>query len=764
MDYPPAVLTQVYGTLNVERIICFWLSRFPEGIFDTSGLFMETHIVLTDGLIRRRSLEIHRDGKPEMEQSTFVDGVKNHVTHTRAILFGIVLFSLFLRMLWIETPVVRDEGVAGYVAMVWSRGVTPYSYPMAAVNPPLAYLIYLLPSPLFGNTVIPARMINNALFLVSIVILYLIARDWYGEKIALVSAFFYGVFMNAPIFETQLAIPSSLSIPFIVGSIYSLSVYLRNNRKTALFLSGLLMVLASLILQYQAVGMILILTMLIYFSNSSFKQHSKSWRKFVRNLITPVSILILGVAIPLLVFVIYFWSNGALANSVQSTVLRFADSNYVSQPDIYFSVKFLIIAEAVPLWLFSIVGLALCLLRRMKYDVFLIVWAIVFLIIGIPPSHFGRHYSQLIPVASVLSGVAITSILKETGLTLNLKHFRRNANHLQKKAIGILFIVTLVASALPVMYFVPVQYPNTNFSLFNENVYYTFSNSWNEQQQTVDYIVSHAGNGSVFIHGWEAELYWLSGYEAPDIRWTSSYIAPVRDITDQEYQKILNMVKTGDFGTVILMTGFRPDAIMQYVPERYFFVKNIGLYAIYSKYNAEGYSTEYSFIEKFSDALQKYSLDNGTQGDIQDLHDPIYVPVVEQLSINNQSRPAIRQQTVPLLDSQMVDSDLIYNNVTIPLGSKLGFGIAIHPDAWNKTDGVLFKVLVEDDASVHEVFSKYNNPLQNIEDRRWQDYTLSLDEYGGKTVSVYFVTNEGPSGNNACDWAYWSNPLLLESR
>lgn len=128
------------------------------------------------------------------------DEEKKHLAHARTILVGIVVLCFFLRMLWIKTPVVRDEGVSGYVAMVWSQGLSPYSYPMASVNPPIAYLIYLIPSQLFGNTIMPERMINNALFVVSIAVLYLIARDWYGEKVGLVSAFFYGIFMNAPIF------------------------------------------------------------------------------------------------------------------------------------------------------------------------------------------------------------------------------------------------------------------------------------------------------------------------------------------------------------------------------------------------------------------------------------------------------------------------------------------------------------------------------------------------------------------------------------
>jgi 4-amino-4-deoxy-L-arabinose transferase-like glycosyltransferase len=700
-----------------------------------------------------------------VDRAQSLDTEKDRVPHARAILLVLVLFFIFIRLLWIETPVVRDEGVAGYVAMVWSRGLSPYSYPMAAVNPPLAYLIYLMFLPIFGNTIIPARIINDALYVVSIVVLYLIAKDWYDEKVGLISAFFYGLFMNAPIFETQLAIPSSLSIPFIVGSVYSFNVYLRKSRKSGLFVSGLLMSVASLILQYQAVGIVLLLVMLAYYRYNAFKQNKETPGSFTRNLINPICVLAAGVVLPVLMTVIYFWSQGALVGLLESTVLRFLNSSYVGQSDVYITVVLLIFLEAIPLWLFSVVGFVWCFIRKRGYDLFLIAWTVFFLIIAIPPSHFGRHFAQLIPQLSLLSGVAIASILKENRLSPILRRLRTSADNADKKVTSILLIVILTVSFASALYFQSIQYPNTNFSLFNQTQYYTFSRTWNEQQEIMNYIKSNAGNGGVFIHGWEGELYWLSGNLAPDIRWTSSYRLGNSDITDEEYAKILRSVEDGDFGTVILMTGFQPDEIMQAVPEKYFFVKNIGLYAIYSKYNAEGYSIEYSFIENLPQAVLKYSLDNGTQGNIADLNNSIYLPVVEQLTINNENRTAIMQQTITPLDSHAVDSEFVYDNVSISPSSKLSFGIGINPDAWTKEpDGVLFKVLVQDEAGVHEIFSKYINPHANPEDRRWQDFLLDLTEFSSKSVSIYLVTNPGPNGNNAYDWAFWTEPMVLESK
>jgi hypothetical protein len=668
-------------------------------------------------------------------------------------LLAIFMLSIILRMFWIKTVVVRDEGAVGYVTMLWLRGYLPYGGPMVAWNPPLAYLIYLPSLQLFGNEIVPIRMINNVIFWISIVVLYLVAKDWYGKSVALVSAFFYGVFMNVPIFETHLAFPDSMSVPFMVFSICFCSIYLRKGQRSALFVSGLLMSAASLIVQYQAIGSLLLLVMLVYRYVGS-KEYLKTRAQIARKLSTDISILVSGIISPFLLAFAYFYVHGVAEGLMQ--VFSFARySNYFSYGDVPSSLMFLILFEALPLWLFSFSGFIISLLTNRKYSVILIAWALLSLPIAIGPPHFGRHFSQLIPVASILSGLGVVSVLSP--LSKNLRKLRQDAS-------GIFLITVLALSFVPSVYFQMIQYPNTNFTLWNETFYYSFSNNWNQQQEIVDFIKSNAPTKSILIHGWEAELYWLSGHEAPGLRWTSSYISTRPDISNKSYEEILNQVQEGDFEFVILMSGFQPDEIMHIVPSKYFLVKSIGLYQIYSKYNAEGYSIGYSFIENFGQAYRRYSFENGTEGDMTDLNESIYLPFVQEITINNESRATISQPAIAPLDLHIVDSNLIYNNIPVSAGSKLSFGVAMNPDSWTKdTDGVLFKILVEDKAGTNEIFSKYVSPHENTEDRRWQDFQVDLNEFAGEKVSFYFVIDPGPNLNNAYDWAVWSNPLLLNS-
>jgi hypothetical protein len=657
-------------------------------------------------------------------------------------------------MLWLRTVVVRDEGAVGYVSMVWLRGYLPYGGPMAAWNPPLAYLIYLPFLQIFGNDVVPIRMANDVLFWISIVVLYLIAKDWFGKSVGLGSAFFYGVFMNAPIFETHLALPDCLSVPFIVFSIYFCSIYLRKGQRSALFVSGLLMSGAALIVQYQATGFLFLSVMLAYRYVTS-KEYPETRPHIIRRLSADVSILVLGILLPFLLAFAYFYAHG-VANGLLQVYSLGRFSGYISYGDVPSSLIFLILFEALPLWLFSLFGFIISFLMYRKYSALLIAWALFFLPIAIVPPHFGRHFSQLVPVASILAGLGIVSVLGP--LSKNLRKLQQNA--------GSIFLITVLAiSFVPSIYFQPTQYPNTNFTLFNETFYYSFSNNWNEQQEIVGFIKSIPPTEAVLIHGWESELYWLSGHVAPGIRWSSSYRSTRPDMPDKDYQEILDQVKKGDFELVVLMSSFPSDEIMRIVPSKYFLVKSIGLYQIYSKHNTEGYSKAYDFIENLAQAYQKYSLEDGTMGNLKELNESIYLPLVQEITINNESRVALMQHPIAPWDSHTVDSNFVYSNISISKGSKLSFGIGMDPYVWDKdTDGVMFKIQIQDDKGIHDVFSSYVNPSKNSADRRWQDYSLDLDEFSGKSVSIYFVTNPGPNRNNAYDWAYWSKPLLLESR
>jgi predicted GH43/DUF377 family glycosyl hydrolase/lysophospholipase L1-like esterase len=92
------------------------------------------------------------------------------------------------------------------------------------------------------------------------------------------------------------------------------------------------------------------------------------------------------------------------------------------------------------------------------------------------------------------------------------------------------------------------------------------------------------------------------------------------------------------------------------------------------------------------------------------------------------------------------------------------FSIGIQADAQRHTDGVEFRVLVEDERGTeHEIFAKSLDPRTAPADRGWFDATLDLDRFAGQQVTVHLETSAGPNGDARHDWALWSfSPLRSE--
>lgn len=676
---------------------------------------------------------------------------------SKLILASIIVVSFIIRILWLFTPVVRDEGAVGYVAMVWAKGILPYQAPMAGVNPPLVYIMYLIPSVFFGNNIIPIRILNDALFMVSIIAIYLIAKDWFGQRTALLSATLYGIFMSAPIFETHLAIPSSLALPFAVLSVYSLNFWFKNRKKSLLFAAGFLMSFATLILQYYVLGIAFLLISIVWVVYAEYRGDRQSLKHFTKTGFSAVMIVTIGFTVMFVIVSVYFAFAGLFDSFFQATVTRFlGSSSYISQPEVYFSMKFLVIAEALPLWIFSIVGCVFCLLKRSKYDLVLIMWVALMLFIAIPPPHFGRHFAQIIPPLSILSGIAIATLLQN----IKLRSLRILGNIKENAAI-VFLIVILVLTMVPVIQYQSIQYPNTNYTLFGESWSYTFSNNWTQQQDLVSFINTNALNQSIFIHGWEAELYWLTSHLAPGIRWASSYVNQMPDITNKDYQDILQEVNNGTFRYVILMTGFQPDQIIKAVAEQYFYVKNIGPYAIYDKYDSQD-KIFYSFVTDFNQSHQQYWLQNGSYVNFKNLDESIFNAGVSQLSVDNKTALAIEQIPPGYIYQQRANSSLIFDEVNVPVNSSLSFGVTLLQETWAKpTDGVIFEILVKENNSMQSIYYQYINPANNTGNQRLYQYKLDLSQFWGKTVTFYFVTNSGTKGDFTYDWAYWWNPQLL---
>jgi hypothetical protein len=105
--------------------------------------------------------------------------------------------------------------------------------------------------------------------------------------------------------------------------------------------------------------------------------------------------------------------------------------------------------------------------------------------------------------------------------------------------------------------------------------------------------------------------------------------------------------------------------------------------------------------------------------------------------------------------------EIIYQ-VQVPQDGAIRFAIALSPDVWSpeKGDGATFSVFVvqpDNPADGEIIFVRYINPKSNPNDRRWRNFLVDLSPWAGSTINLSLITEAGPAGNWAYDWAGWSD-------
>lgn len=94
--------------------------------------------------------------------------------------------------------------------------------------------------------------------------------------------------------------------------------------------------------------------------------------------------------------------------------------------------------------------------------------------------------------------------------------------------------------------------------------------------------------------------------------------------------------------------------------------------------------------------------------------------------------------------------------------SKLRFGAGFSSDVWDKPGaGAYYLVRVKPRLGKPEtIFSSYLDPKHNPEERKWNDFEVSLAKFGANKIELILETRtDGPN-----DWcvAFWSRPYLVQ--
>ena len=103
-----------------------------------------------------------------------------------------------------------------------------------------------------------------------------------------------------------------------------------------------------------------------------------------------------------------------------------------------------------------------------------------------------------------------------------------------------------------------------------------------------------------------------------------------------------------------------------------------------------------------------------------------------------------------------------------PEKASLEFSIGLVPGSWGpgKGDGVLFEITLQEDGQEKKIFSKYIDPKNKPQDRKWFDYSIDLGRYAGRDVVMGLTTFPGLDGkkDNAFDWSAWGGLRLVSQK
>lgn len=125
----------------------------------------------------------------------------------------------------------------------------------------------------------------------------------------------------------------------------------------------------------------------------------------------------------------------------------------------------------------------------------------------------------------------------------------------------------------------------------------------------------------------------------------------------------------------------------------------------------------------------------------------------EEFTVNNQRRVVLFEHP---------NAEVLFPDVDVPKNAVLQFGIGISQKAWDQPgDGVTFEITVVDQKSNRIlIFSRYVDPKNVSDDRKWFDADVDLKDFADQKVSFIFVTTVGPRGNGDADWGGWSGPRI----
>ena len=203
------------------------------------------------------------------------------------ILILIILFSILIRIPYLNCPLQPDEGAYTYQAYFWFKNVNFYKSRFCNMLPGLP-LIYAFIFKILGSKVYILRLFLSFWNALSILFIYLITCRILNKKIGLVAAFIFAYLSWLPTIQGIMQKEVYMLLPYIIAT-YLYLLYAGEN-EIYLFFSGISLAIAIIIRQTAT-------PLLIHFLLFIFLQSKKILRDSL--------IFLMGTFLPLFAILLY---------------------------------------------------------------------------------------------------------------------------------------------------------------------------------------------------------------------------------------------------------------------------------------------------------------------------------------------------------------------------------------------------------------------------------------------------------------------------
>lgn len=469
-----------------------------------------------------------------------------------------VLPTVSLRLLWFN-GVGYDEGIYLLIGRLLAKGTVIYR-DIPVNKPPLIFVINAVLSAV-GGDLFDARLLVMAVSVLSSILIFYITHMLTNKfRVALFASILFSIFSSLPLSEIFLVLTEPYVIVFELGALYFLVRARLTNDSRNLVFSGALVGLALLTRQTAVLFFSLWSVCLVFWKLKGYFE-TKS-----------LMYALLGLAVPTALCVFSFGYLGALRPMVyQNTVQAYSDLLPVaSQTDLRQLWLFGYFVSSSPLWFLTTLNLVqpkslAKTISRCNLLPLLVSWvAVVLLFYGVLVGPgFYHEYAETLAPLSILSSFGVLSL-------------SRKLTTVKKRGLVLLAILLLGF----------LCYVSVNYNMGMGEV---FTDDYSTVSTISSYIMrnTQAADRLLVFETQQAKIGPLIYFESNrDPIWLERGFNCLR-ITDDERDRIVELLKNDDNVTVVIIGGRPPsqlqdaNQVYDFIVSNYVIKKEFGLYNPY---------------------------------------------------------------------------------------------------------------------------------------------------------------------------------------